>query len=299
MKVIVLGLDGLEVRLVKRWQLRGLMQREWGIHDTYPVCRGGEPIYTPIIWSAFLLGRNPSTSGFTFKRLLMERMKVGYGLLYPLYRIRVALFSNRKLGLRKYMMKLGLFNLNRIKREMRNIERLPNELKEETLVAEAERLGYRVWIKEFPSYNDEKVAELRAFLGEYFYADFRERLKLLEEIYLFSIELLKEAVEMINENDLILYYSPLIDYANHMLYRPKKPKPMLYLSIFYRRINRLFESISHKLKDTAILIVSDHGYDPSKHDHSRYGFWSSNVNLKTKPKYITDFKSIILDLLIK
>ena len=182
---------------------------------------------------------------------------------------------------------------------MRNIERLPSELKKETVVAEAEKLGYRVWIKEFPSYNDEKVAELRAFLREYFYTDLKERLKLLEGIYLFSIELLKESMEMVNENDLVLYYSPLIDYANHMLYRPKKPKPMLYLSIFYRRMDRLIESISHKLKDTAILIVSDHGYDPSKHEHSRYGFWSSNVNLEMKPKCITDFKSIILDLLIK
>ena len=299
MKVVVLGLDGLEVRLIKRWHLKGLMQREWGVHDTYPIHKGEDPIYTPILWSAFLMGQNPSTLGFTFKKLLMKRMKVGYGLLYPLYRIRVALFGDRKLGLRKHMMKLGLFNLNKIKREMRNIERLPNELKKKTIVAEAEKLGYRVWIKEFPSYNDEKVAELRAFLREYFYTDLKERLKLLEGIYLFSIELLKESMEMVNENDLVLYYSPLIDYANHMLYRPKKPKPMLYLSIFYRRMNRLIESISHKLKDTAILIVSDHGYDPSKHDHSRYGFWSSNVNLKMKPKYITDFKSIILDLLIK
>ena len=65
-------------------------------------------LYTPILWSAFLIGRNPSTLGFIFKKLLMKRMKVGYELLYPLYRIRVTLFCDRKLGLRKYMMKRSI-----------------------------------------------------------------------------------------------------------------------------------------------------------------------------------------------
>ena len=88
MKVFILCIDGLEAKLVKKWKLKGLMQKEWGTHDVHTVIRPEEKIYTPIIWGAFLLGQNPSYEGFTYKKLYKERMKTGYGVLYPLYILR-------------------------------------------------------------------------------------------------------------------------------------------------------------------------------------------------------------------
>ncbi|RLE67121.1 MAG: hypothetical protein DRJ47_00995 [Thermoprotei archaeon] len=298
MKVFVLGIDGLEARLVKRWNLKNIMQREWGTHDVASVVGPEEKIYTPIIWASFLLGDSAVRFGYTWKQILDERMKVAYGpILYPLYRFKIFLFGKRKLGLRKYMVKLGLYKRDRVRREIWRIERLPEHIKQKTLVKEAKNLGYRVWIKEFPSYNDKEVAEMRAYMSIHFFETLDERLKYLEEVYSFSIKLLEEAIDEFDAYDLLLYYSPLIDFANHMLYRPGKLKLMVHLASYYKRIDRLVEKVSEKIGDSALMVISDHGYDPMEHEHSGYGFWSSNIILTKKPQSITDFKNIIMDLL--
>ncbi len=298
MKVLVLAVDGLEADLVKKWNLKGLMQKEWGIHDVYSVVGEEGKIYTPIVWGAFLLGESPLQKGFTYEDMFKKRMKIGYGILYPLYVLRKKLLGGRKLGLRKFLIKIGLFNVERIRKHAAKIEKLPEALIEKTVVEEARKMGYRVWVKEFPSLNENKVAEFRAYMGVYFSEDLQTRLKHLENVYSFTLDLFEEAVEAFKDNDLVLFYSPIIDYANHMLYRPKALKLMVHLATFYKRINNLVEKTSERLSgEGAILVVSDHGYDPVKHEHSRYGFWSSNIALGTKPKSITDFKDIILKLL--
>jgi len=300
MKVFTLCIDGLEAKLVKRWKLKGLMQKDWGIHDVYSIVKSEGKIYTPIIWGAFLLGRSPLQKGFTYREMFKRRMKAGYGILYPFYVLRMKLLGGRKLGLRKYLIKVGLFDLDRIKKQAAEIEKLPDKLREKTIVEEVKKLGYRVWIKEFPSFNEDKIAQFRAYMSIYFSEDLQTRLKHLEEVYSLTLSLFEEAVGAFKTNDLVLFYSPLIDYANHMLYRPKKLKPMFHLATFYRRMDKMIERLSKQLNSNeVILVVSDHGYDPIKHEHSKYGFWSSSVILETKPRFITDFKSIILDLLKK
>jgi len=300
MKVLVLAIDGLEARLVKRWNLKGLMQRDWGTHDVYSTVKDEGKIYTPIVWGAFLLGQSPLQEGFTYEDMFKKRMKTGYGVLYPLYVLRIKLIGKRKLGLRKFLIKTGIFNMERVRKETAKIERLPDKLREKTIIEEAKKLGYRVWVKEFPSFNENKVAQFRAYMGIYFSESLQTRLEHLEKVYSFTLNLYKEAMEALKDNDLILFYSPIIDYANHMLYRPKKLKLMFHLATFYRRINKLVEKTSQRLNDDGvILVVSDHGYDPTTHEHSKYGFWSSSIVLDTKPRSITDFKYIILKLLEK
>ncbi len=295
-----MALDGLEANLVKKWNLKGLMQRDWGIHDVYSIVKEEGKIYTPIVWGAFLLGQSPLCEGFTYKEMFKKRMKTGYGVLYPLYVLRTKLLGRKKLGLRKVLIKIGLFNMERIKRQTADIEKLPDTLRKRTIIEEAKRLGYQVWIKEFPSFNEDKVAQFRAYMSIYFSKDIQTRLKHLEKVYSFTLDLFKEAVEALKDNDLVLFYSPIIDYANHMLYRPKSLKLMFHLATFYKRINNLVEKTFEQLSGKeVILVVSDHGYDPVKHVHSKYGFWSSNIVLDTKPKSITDFKNIILKLLKK
>ena len=299
MKVIVLCIDGLEASLVKKWNLTSFMQKVWGIHDVSLISSQGK-LYTPILWAAFLLGENPQKYGFTYESIANQKRKAGYGLLYPLYCIRRKILGNRKLGLRQIMVKLGLFSVDRIRKRAKYIERLPSSAVSRTLIHEARKKGYKVWVREFPSYNDDKVAEMRAYMNLYFETSLKKRLDYLEDIYSFSLQLFEDALNAVPNHDLVLYYTPVIDYANHMLYRPRRIKLMFHLARFYRRIEKLVKIMSARFGDkAAILIVSDHGYDPSTHYHSDYGFWSSNVELALRPEKITDFKRIIMELLDK
>jgi len=293
----VLCIDGLEARLVERWGLKGFMQREWGVHDVLVVSGSTDRLYTPLVWGAFLLGEDPSKYGFGFDRIREERLRAAYGVFYPLYRLRVALFGKRKLGLKRIAERLGIFSVERVKKRIGAIERLPEEALGRTFIAEAERLGFKVWVREFPSLNDIKVAELRAEVHTYFSKGFSERVRVVEEVYRFSVGLLDEALRAAKDCDLVLYYTPVIDYANHMFYRPGKLKCMVKLASYYRRVCRLVERVSGKFSDSAVLVVSDHGYDPRVHEHSGYGFWSSNVVLDEKPRTILDFRDVILGLL--
>ena len=297
MKVIVVGVDGLEMSLVIRWGLKDLLQRYWGTHDALSGIGPDDRLYTPLLWGAFLLGESPSVYGFSYRKLAKEKLKASFGPFYPLYVIRRIIFGKRKLGLRKLAVKLGIYDTRRIRKKILEIERLPDDLLEKTLVHIAKRKGFKVWIKEFPPYNDEKFAEVRAYMCMYFSSGLKERLRLLEEVYAMTEDFFKEAAEALTTNDLVMVYTPLIDYANHMLYRPGKLKLMFHLARYYRRINRLVRELSSKVKEGALLIVSDHGYDPVRHEHSEEGFWSCNIPLNPTPKRITDFKDIILNLL--
>ena len=297
MRVIVIAIDGLDAYLVKRWRLEGFMQRIWGTHDVTVAVNPGEKLYTPLIWGAFLLGRKPSDFGYSFKKVVNKRWKTAYGLLYPLYRLRIKLLGSRKLGLRSLMIKLGLFNVGRLEKKLGEIERLPGDAISETIVKKAERMGCRVWIKEFPPYNDIEVARLRARTAQFFDKSLNERLKMLDEVYNFSQKLFNEALDAASSHDLVLYYTPLIDYANHALYRPGKLKPMFHLAGYYRKVEKLVSRVRGRFRDSAILVVSDHGYDPKIHEHSEHGFWSCNKSLPRPPENILDFHDIILQLL--
>ncbi len=297
MKVLVLAIDGLEARLVEKWGLRGFKQKFWGTHDVTVATSPGDSLYTPILWAAFLLGEPPGKYGFTYGKIVRERGRVGYGLLYPLYYLRLKLLGGKKLGLRRFLMKLGLYSLDRVKKSLNVIESLPPELRERTFVSEATSKGFRVWFKEFPTLSEVKFSEVRgeasALLGE----GLEVRLKYLNDLADYSLKLLNEALDAAETNDLILYYTSLIDIANHFLYRPGNLRVMTHLARYYRLLDREIGRRLAGLEGVASLIVSDHGYDPKIHDHSKYGFWSLNVEPPDRPKSMLDFRGLILKLL--
>ena len=297
MKVLVLGIDGLEARLIEKWHIREYMQKYYGVHDVTIAVKPGEPIYTPLIWASFLLGEPAYKYGFTARRILIERDKRAYGILAPLYALRVKLLGERRLGIRPILKKIGLYRRGRVKKVLHEVEALPKEALKHTIVEEARRRGFKVWVKEFPGLGDIKYAEVRATFYKYLDSPLEERVRRLNEIYEYSISTLREAVNSTQDNDLVLYYTALIDEANHMLYRPGNLKTMTLLATYYKKLAKEIRLKTRNLQNTTVLIVSDHGYDPSVHEHSNYGFWSSNRSLPFNPKSILDFKEIILGIL--
>jgi len=297
MKVLILGLDGLDGVLVERWGIKEYMQLYHGSHDVTVAVKPGEPLYTPLIWAAFLLGKPAYHYGFTFSRIDMEKQKAAYGILSPLYVIRLKLFGRRKLGIRRLLAKLGIYNVKKAVEKAYEIEVLPKEAMGDVLTEVAKGLGFKVWVKEFPGLGDPKYAEVRVTFSHYLDLPLKDRLRKLDEIYEYSINMLRESVNALRDHDLVLYYTALPDEANHMLYRPRNLKLMTLLATYYKKLAKQISSFTSGLTNTAVLIVSDHGYDPSKHEHSEVGFWGLNIKPPYTPRTILDFKELILMLL--
>lgn len=49
MKVLVLAIDGLEYKLVKKWNISTYMQKKYGKHDISVALKPGDPISTPLL----------------------------------------------------------------------------------------------------------------------------------------------------------------------------------------------------------------------------------------------------------
>jgi len=297
LKVLVLGIDGLEYALVARWNLNVFKQNYHGKIDVEVAVRPGDPLYTPLIWSSFLLGKPAYLFGLDMEKIKQERVKLLYGKLYPLFMLKKRLLGRRNLRLKNFLMKIGLINPNVVVTNLSRIEKLPTNALPHTFVAEAERMGYRVFYKEFPTLRESKYAEMRAMFSKFYNASLEEKLSKLEEVFQYSSELLSETISALENHGLLLYYTSIIDYAHHMLYRPRNLKYMTALYSTYKKLANLISSLVPKSRELCTLIVSDHGFDPVKQEHSKHGFWSTNIKPPKTPKTILDFKNIILELL--
>jgi len=299
LRVIVLGIDGLEYNLVARWRLRPYMQEQYGRHDVRSAVREGDPLYTPLIWAAFLLGEPAYKYGFDYRYLEEQKTRAGYNVvLRVLYRVKRSLLGSRDTGLRRLLARLGLYRVDRVREVAEKVEVLPPHILEKTFVYEARRRGLQVEYNTFPGLPGDKYAGERASLFQLFDAPFSERVRKLDEVYRESLEDAEALIGRLGGADLVLYYTPLIDLAHHMLYRPGNLKAMVALRRYYNLmmgiVSRFREAAGG---DSLLLIVSDHGYDPSIHEHSDYGFWSSNLALPRRPERITDFRGIIEEFL--
>ena len=66
----------------------------------------------------------------------------------------------------------------------------------------------------------------------------------------------------------------------------------------YQKLNMLAYNLKRLVpENTIFLIVSDHGFDLLEGIHSDYGFYSCNKPLNPKPRKITDFHKIILEVI--
>ena len=295
--MLVLGIDGLEYDLVIRWNLSALKQNYYGKIDVKVAVKPGDPLYTPLIWSSFLLGKPAYLFGLDMEKIKRERVKFLFGKLYPLFKLREKIFGKRNLHLRNFLMKIGLVDFNAVVKNLSKIEVLPTSALQHTFVAEAKKRGYKVFYREFPTLQESKYAEMRANFFKFFNFPLGEKLSKLEEVFQYSYELLSETINTLEGYDLILYYTSIIDYAQHMLYKHRNLKYMTILYSIYRRLADLIMKSIPDSEKLCILIVSDHGFDPIKQEHSDHGFWSLNIKPPRIPKTILDFKDIILELL--
>ncbi len=320
-KLIVLGIDCLDFNLVHRWQLKEYMLDKVGYHFV------GYELYTPIIWAKFLTGIDVTKYGYNITNLSRrKRLKSLFYLATPILEIakkinlkKSILYHNKtrvtcknsilpnpssiftkyiKLQnpdalsfLEKIVLKL-LINAART-------ERIPMKLYKKTFVYEAKMQGLKVAMIEFPPINDKIYSLVRNMLFFYIDKPIKERQLFLEYTWKLTIKSLQLISKIIEDFDIILWYTPYIDIASHMFYKPSCPACLLRLRIAYKRLAEKINTIVTRIENynTAIFLVSDHGFNPKKQDHSHFGYWTTNVSLKSQPKTVLDFAWIIRNII--
>lgn len=288
MKLVILGLDGLDPDLVERWDMSWFKQKAWSRHYVGLLRK----LYTPIIWSCFLTGLNVEEHGYSLSELREKRSREAFRskLLYILYPLRRKI-PVRELGLRKLLTRLGLVNSY-------PPSIMPSYLLEKTFIEELRARGYSVIAVEVPGYNESKNEYYRTNMGRLVSVSFTEKAGLVEEAIRDVEERICETLGYIEEGyDLVFTYTPLPDIAFHMVVKPTLKNKLWLRTIHYRLYKIVKPLISTAVKrGYAVLIVSDHGFDLKEHYHSQYGFWSLSVS---PPEWwsintILDFKENIV-----
>ena len=273
MKVFILGLDGLEYKLVVKWKLKNLMQSKYGyfnVDEVYMHEKEKVP-YTPIIWASFITGKKPSEHGvkelWTYGKLLDKLRHMP-----PLKWIK---------GKRRFLSKLGL-KPRVVGREKLNCPTLFDVINPSIAV-------------NVPSYNESTYLHRR--LSEAFYRGLKEYEK---EIWRVHEERKKATYEALKNSDwkLFMTYFDLADLLGH-LHFIKRPLKLLKA---YLELNKLAAELQRMIpKNTVFLIISDHGMKSSGDgvtgNHSKRAFWSLNIDENWEPRDFTDFYPKIMDWL--
>lgn len=313
-KLLILGIDCLDYKLVKRWKLKAFMLTKHG--TTYI----GEDKYTPVVWAKFLTGKDVVNLGFSSSNLSRKKRLVSlYGIL--------SMFENlHAKNVKKPVRTKSNFLVNRVKKSMLNIlinnlredklrtvdriiykllircslvEKLPPKLKSMTFPYILAKMGLKTAVIEFPPLNDNIFSLFRNMM--YFFIDSSD---IIKRLFLAKTRLVTESLANVllrlirnMKYDLILWYTWHIDLASHVYYIRRDISRLTKLYAEYIYIARLVNKIileSSKL-GYDILLISDHGFDPEMCDHSCYNYWSSTFNPSFIPRYITDFYEIVLN----
>lgn len=292
MKVLIIGLDGLDYDLVTKWDLKVFKQKIYGKHYVGLVSK----LYTPILWSMFLTGLNVEKHGYDLGSLKRKRSAdaLKWNFLKTLYLVRRKV-PIKKLGLRKVLVSLGL-----AKKYPPSI--MPEYLLKQSFLERAKKFGLKVCAVEVPGYNEESNEKYRSLHSTYTFKGLREKLNFINDVMDDCNERIFKALNyVIADYDLIFVYLPLPDIAHHLLF--KSLRELVELRKIYGKLEKKVQQLTSyaNVKNYVILIVSDHGFDLKNYYHSSWGFWSLNKNIEiaNKLKKITDFHDLILFLLKK
>ena len=291
MKLLIIGLDGLDHDLVERWRLAFYKQKHYGKHYVGFL----KTLYTPIIWSCFLTGMDVTTQGYSLNQLRTKRsMDSLHPILRPIYKLRVKILRGRRLFVRGLLVRLRL-----VKAHPPSI--MPKHLIKKTFLnIMEEEIGIKVYAIEVPGYNERINEKYRSEYIKLINATINEKLEYIKGVLADCEERIGSAIKGVADNyDTIFLYLPLPDIAHHLLF--KGLTEITYLRQHYGKLSRMLEPLVDKAsnKGYRILMVSDHGFDLNRYYHSDYGFWSINFD---PPKWwkiesVLDFKENLLKLI--
>ena len=292
MKLLVLGLDGLDPELVDKWNLHFFKQCAWGRHYVGFF----RTRFTPIIWGSMITGLNVEERGYDIEHINSYRSRAMFrnSILRHLYEFRKRFLPKRELGLRFFLKRLGLVRYAAS-------PSMPKELRDRSVFVELEKRGLRTVAIEVPGFNERRNEYFRfkiSLLHER--KSSREEFeKLIAEALLETARRVREGARYVREGyHLVFVYSPLPDIAFHAF-----PYPRLCDRLYLRKIHielwRVVEPLVRFARERgyATMILSDHGFDMENYDHSSHGFWSLSVKPSTCITTALDLKNLMLEII--
>ena len=228
MKLLIIGLDGLDHDLVERWGLAFYKQKHYGKHYVGFL----KTLYTPIIWGCFLTGMDVTTRGYSLNQLRVKRSMDGlHPILKPIYKLRVKFLRDRRLSIREFLVRLHL-----AKAHPPSI--MPEHLIKQTFLnIMEEEMGLKVYAIEVPGYNERINEKYRSEIKELIDATICEKREYIEGVLEDCEERIGSAIKGVdNNNDLVFLYLPLPDIAHHLLF--KGLTEITYLRQHYGKLSR-------------------------------------------------------------
>ena len=258
MLVLILGLDGLEYNLVKKWALKNLLQRQ---HAKIEVPRNEEkkmPL-SPEVWAEFLTGR--SQNGVEFEQSRDLRSYILSSL--------VVLRENLPIGFG-----LGRHFTHRSKR------RFP-DLKCSSFVDFdcVEEINVPYYSYDHKGMEDMRLLNRRGWTIQH----------VIYELVATYNERKRQIAEGLKNSraEIVFAFMHFPDLLQHFWLSEDSAESL------YRSLDGYFRTL-RKYADTT-WIISDHGYDFETSRHSEYGFFSSSRPLAPIPQKMTDFYGIIYE----
>lgn len=279
MRVVILGIDGLEYNLVDEWNLRHIKQKAYTKTDLSDF----EVIVTPPIWASMLTGKKiPEIEELFIKRQKFIANKGNITKIKTPWYVKLGakilpLSIRRKLGdiMTSDPFKATYDYLLKTKKYMTIFDYFE-----------------RTWTNGVPSYGrNVSTPEVKAVMAEAVKGNLKPLVEYAMKTYEQDRRALFEALD--GNYELIFWYTPFLDEISHFYIRKK-----LKLMNIYFDLNKLVKKVSEKLDENDVLyIISDHGMEPVPEDprggnHSDHGFFSSNTGeLIEKPQDL--FKLVV------
>jgi len=280
MKLVILGIDGLEYGFVERYNLSNIMQEDYGKTDLSDF----DIIVTPPIWASFLTGRIYKDIMYPFKESIRRNKS-------PWWRAFKAIYNKIPLVSRKFALKL-------LTNPMRSTLDYLKRKDVETILEE-----FNSWFLTIPSYNDvhDPYAShlLREGIKELTKKGRFENKSIEFESYIFkNFSIRKERLlASLNDNyKLWFFYTDLLDALSHLFISDR-----IRMMKYYSEIDQLIAEVYKRVSNSSVIfVVSDHGMRRVGRigDHSDHGFWSVNKrlgNISRNPKP-TEFYNLWRDI---
>ena len=294
MRVLILGIDALEYKRVKEWNLQNLMQEEHG-KTIVPVSEGFDEPATLVVWPSFIAGKEPLEMGFDVPILYRQPIKWFLGSVYFPLKFSFAddeVSIQDKMKTRSKMIsRINLFLMKA------GFGRYPErkDIKVPTLFDNEEINSIHINV---PVYDEIFSAEgrdsarngvIRAISDKEFRNEFEKRLrKEFEDGENKVFDLLKK-----DDWDLYMQYFYVLDGVQHVFFKNK-----IKVMDYYLRFNEFVGKVREQLpEDMMLLIVSDHGGENGL--HTDHGFYSCNQELGLENPKISEFKDIIENRFMK
>lgn len=263
MKVLVIGIDGLDYNLVEVLKLKNLIQKSYGKLDIPPECfidvDTGRFPYTPKVWEALLTGEKPSEEEtralWIYKNPLLEK-------------IRWLPIVKKIKGKRLFLRRIGI-----------KLERKGFRIPKKTILHKCQPSIY----VNVPGINPWDDTNLK--INELIDEGKINTLFLVLEKYMNDV--FNEFRERVSGHDykIAMVYTNVIDYIGHLCWYKCFNRVIKLYKKLDARVGKLLDAIEHD----ASIIISDHGMRGSEDgvsgEHTKHLFYSTNIPTQFKDIY--------------